>query len=64
MFNSVLYYILAKQEDDELVLQIVYVFHQLVQHNDTRTTVVKQSRILTNIRSKLLLHLRLKFVSI
>ena len=36
---------LAKQEDDELVLQIVYVFHQLVQHNATRTAVMKQSRI-------------------
>ena len=35
----------AKQEDDELVLQIVYVFHQLVQHNATRTQVIKDSRI-------------------
>ena len=38
---------LAKQEDDELVLQIVYVFHQLVQHNATRTQVIKESRIHT-----------------
>ena len=28
------------------MLQIVYVFHQLVQHSATRTTVMKQSRIL------------------
>ena len=50
---TTLYYkiILAKQEDDELVLQIVYVFHQLVQHNDARTTVMKQSRILTNMHT-------------
>ena len=40
-------YELAKQEDDELVLQIVYVFHQLVQHDATRIPVVKESRILT-----------------
>ena len=38
----------AKQEDDELVLQIVYVFHQLVQHNATRTQVIKDSRIHNN----------------
>ena len=35
----------AKQEDDELVLQIVYVFHQLVQHNAPRTQIIKESRI-------------------
>ena len=35
----------AKQEDDELVLQIVYVFHQLVLHDSTRQSLTKESRI-------------------
>ncbi len=39
----------AKQEDDELVLQIVYVFHQLVLHQSTREKIIKDSRILSMI---------------
>lgn len=36
----------AKQEDDEVVLQIVYVFYQMVFHKATREVIVKQTRIL------------------
>lgn len=36
---------LAKQEDDELVLQIVYVFYQMVFHQATRNVIVKETRI-------------------
>ena len=39
-------YNLAKQEDDEVVLQIVYVFYQMVFHKATREVIVKQTRIL------------------
>lgn len=39
-------YFSAKQEDDEIVLQIVYLFHHLVLHESTRQQVTKQSRIL------------------
>ena len=37
----------AKQEDDEVVLQIVYLFHQLVLHEPTRVPVISQTRIHT-----------------
>lgn len=40
----------AKQEDDELVLQIVYVFHQLVLHESTREKTIGDSRILAQCR--------------
>jgi len=33
----------AKQEDDEVVLQIVYVFYQMVFHQATRNVIVKQT---------------------
>ena len=33
----------AKQEDDEMVLQIVYLFYHLVLHESTRQTVTLQS---------------------
>ena len=33
----------AKQEDDEIVLQVVYVFHQLVAHPETRKYVVQDT---------------------
>lgn len=36
----------AKQEDDEVVLQIVYVFYQMVFHKATREVIIKQTRIL------------------
>lgn len=34
----------AKQEDDELVLQIVYVFYQMVFHQATRNVIVKETQ--------------------
>ena len=36
-----------RQEEDELVLQIVYVFYYLMLHQATRHTVLSTSRILT-----------------
>ena len=38
----------AKQEDDEVVLQIVYVFYQMIFHKATREVIIKQTRILKN----------------
>lgn len=34
----------AKQEDDEVVLQIVYVFYQMIFHKATREVIVKQTQ--------------------
>ena len=34
----------AKQEDDELVLQIVYVFYQMIFHQATRNVIVKETQ--------------------
>jgi hypothetical protein len=34
----------SKQEDDEVVLQIVYVFYQMIFHKDTRDVIVKSTR--------------------
>lgn len=34
-----------KQEDDELVLQIVYVFYQLCRHQDTRDDVISTREV-------------------
>lgn len=31
----------AKQEDDEMVLQIVYVFYQMIFHQSTREVIIK-----------------------
>ena len=31
----------AKQEDDEIVLQVVYVFHQLCLHEESRGVIIK-----------------------
>ena len=43
-----LYYSLSvhagKQEDDEVVLQIVYVFYQMVFHKETRDVIVESTR--------------------
>lgn len=33
-----------KQEDDEVVLQIAYVFHQMVWHEVTRTVIIKETQ--------------------
>jgi len=34
----------AKQEDDEMVLQIVYVFYQMIFHQSTREVIIKQTQ--------------------
>lgn len=35
----------AKQEDDEVVLQIVYVFHNMIRHQVTRDLMVKETQV-------------------
>jgi hypothetical protein len=35
----------AKQEDDEMVCQIVYVFYQMIFHESTREVIIKDTRI-------------------
>lgn len=40
------FFISAKQEDDEVVLQIVYVFYQMIFHKATRDVIIKETRIL------------------
>lgn len=40
--------ITAKQEDDEIVCQIVYVFYQLIFHECTRTIIIKDTRELAS----------------
>ena len=37
----------AKQEDDEMVLQIIYVFHQLTTHPATRQMIIRDTRELS-----------------
>ncbi len=44
--NKTLFQISAKQEDDEMVCQIVYVFYQLIFHEATREVIIKETRIL------------------
>ena len=34
----------AKQEDDEMVLQMVYVFYQMIFHQSTREVIIKQTQ--------------------
>ena len=36
--------VVAKQEDDEMVLQIVYVFYQMIFHQSTREVIIKQTQ--------------------
>lgn len=38
--------IAAKQEDDEVVCQIIYVFYQMIFHEATREIIIKETRIL------------------
>ena len=35
---------IAKQEDDEIVLQIIYVFYQMIFHQSTREIIIKNTR--------------------
>lgn len=53
----------AKQEDDELVLQIAYVFYQMVFHQATRNVIVKETRILLNIMYNLCQSVSLVIIS-
>lgn len=38
--------LIAKQEDDEIVLQIVYVFYQVARHSVTRDYLIRETGIL------------------
>ncbi len=44
------FYIAAKQEDDEMVCQIVYVFYQMIFHESTREVIIKDTRILQVVK--------------
>lgn len=33
----------AKQEDDEIVLQIIYVFYQISKHDSTRDYLIRET---------------------
>ena len=46
MFMNIFFHVLfpAKQEDDETVLQIVYVFYQMIFHESTREVIIKQTQ--------------------
>jgi hypothetical protein len=35
--------IAAKQEDDEIVLQIIYVFYQIAKHDSTRDYLIRET---------------------
>lgn len=37
------YNITAKQEDDEMVLQIIYVFYQIAKHDSTRDYLIRET---------------------
>lgn len=43
----------AKQEDDEVVCQIVYVFYQMIFHEATREIIIKETRIFLQLSSLL-----------
>ena len=45
----------AKQEDDEIVLQVVYVFHQLCLHEESRGVIIKGMYISPELGSILIL---------
>lgn len=45
LFFSFSRVISAKQEDDEVVLQIVYVFYQLTRHEVTRPQVISTTEV-------------------
>ena len=38
------FFVPAKQEDDEMVLQIVYVFYQMIFHEATRKVIIKDTQ--------------------
>ena len=41
----------AKQEDDEIVLQVVYVFHQLCLHEESRAFIIKGEDVFWKFRT-------------
>ena len=45
IINLFVIHFLARQEDDEVVLQIVYVFYQLTRHESTRSQVISMTEV-------------------
>nr|XP_042903741.1 kinesin-associated protein 3 isoform X4 [Parasteatoda tepidariorum] len=45
MIKHVIEHLNAKQEDDEIVLHIVYLFYQLIYHRATREVIIKDTQI-------------------
>ena len=43
LLDSLIDLLKAKQEDDEMVLQVVFVFHQLCLHNDVRKFIIQDT---------------------
>ncbi|XP_067118777.1 kinesin-associated protein 3 isoform X2 [Centruroides vittatus] len=43
ILKSIIDLLNAKQEDDEIVLQIVYVFHQMTKHSNIRDLIIKDT---------------------
>ncbi|KFM69323.1 Kinesin-associated protein 3, partial [Stegodyphus mimosarum] len=45
IIKHVIEHLNAKQEDDEIVLHIVYLFYQLIYHRTTRDVIIKETQI-------------------
>lgn len=45
ILKSIIDLLNAKQEDDEIVLQIVYVFHQMTKHSNIRDLIIKDTQV-------------------
>ncbi|KAG8182560.1 hypothetical protein JTE90_007297 [Oedothorax gibbosus] len=45
IIKHVIEHLNAKQEDDEIVLHIVYLFYQLIYHRTTREVIIKETQI-------------------
>lgn len=43
VYLYIIYNIAAKQEDDEMVLQIIYVFYQIAKHDSTRDYLIRET---------------------
>lgn len=43
LINKNIFFFVAKQEDDEMVLQIIYVFYQISKHDSTRDYLIRET---------------------
>lgn len=61
LLDSLIDLLKAKQEDDEMVLQVVFVFHQLCLHNDVRKFIIQDTEAVAYlVTSKLVSFIRRK----